>query len=218
MKDEPINSHCPWSGKPISLDSTLQYRGQTVAFCNPDCRDKFATAMKLFDAAIEEKSHAEPILQPTRVSEYSARAMRFDQILTLNDLRLKLYHITTSSAEPIQTEVANQAIAYVRDHLPEKTHMSGGAHGVGYVVLHRGVTDHWLLMHWWGGGDICLSSMARLKGGSHEFEGVDDQFLHACVWEHVVIAHERDAWVRTMMNPAPSLEGYLADRLADGVY
>lgn len=49
----PVNTHCPWSGEPVSDDATTVYRGQVVAFCNPGCRDKFEKAMKLFDAAID---------------------------------------------------------------------------------------------------------------------------------------------------------------------
>lgn len=47
-----INSHCPWSGKPVSQDSLTLYQGQTVGFCNPGCRDKFEAATQLFDAAL----------------------------------------------------------------------------------------------------------------------------------------------------------------------
>jgi hypothetical protein len=50
---ECVNSHCSWSGKPVSADSLTIYRGQVVGFCNPGCRDKFDAAMTAFDAAIE---------------------------------------------------------------------------------------------------------------------------------------------------------------------
>ncbi|MEM6266155.1 MAG: glutathione S-transferase [Pseudomonadota bacterium] len=48
-----VNATCPWSGKPVSADSLTLYRGTVVGFCNPDCRDKFETATRHFDAAIE---------------------------------------------------------------------------------------------------------------------------------------------------------------------
>lgn len=216
MKSKPINTNCPWSGDPISLDSCIQYRGQTVAFCNPDCRDKFAAALKMFDEAIV--ANQKPVLEPTNIPAYKPRATRFDQVLTLEDIRLKIYHVTAQENEPIEVAIASKAIALIQQHLPDKVNHSGGAHGVGYVILHRGVTDHWLLMHWWGGGDIALASLARLKGGEMEFEFEDDTHVHACVWEHAVIAHERDAWVRTMMTGKPNSEAYLKDCLADGLY
>ena len=50
-----VNTHCPWSGEPVSEDSLTRYNGQVVGFCNPGCRDKFDAAAKAFDAAIEGK-------------------------------------------------------------------------------------------------------------------------------------------------------------------
>lgn len=47
-----INSHCPWSGKPVSPTSLTEYRGHTVGFCNPGCRDKFERAVAEFDKEI----------------------------------------------------------------------------------------------------------------------------------------------------------------------
>ena len=61
MADQPrledaVNDSCPWSGKPVSADSLTHYKGEVVGFCNPACRDKFDTAARAFDAAIEEKT------------------------------------------------------------------------------------------------------------------------------------------------------------------
>ncbi len=54
--EDCANTHCPWSGKPVSADSLTRYRGKVVGFCNPGCRDKFETAAQTFDAAIEGKN------------------------------------------------------------------------------------------------------------------------------------------------------------------
>ena len=53
LNPQPVNSHCPWSGDPVSDTAATTYRGHTVAFCNPGCRDKFEAATRLFDAAID---------------------------------------------------------------------------------------------------------------------------------------------------------------------
>ena len=54
--EDCVNTHCPWSGKPVSQDSLTQYRGKVVGFCNPGCRDKFDAAANAFNAAIEGKN------------------------------------------------------------------------------------------------------------------------------------------------------------------
>lgn len=52
--DDCINETCPWSGKPVSPDSLTLYKGQTVGFCNPGCKEKFETAVNHFDGADKE--------------------------------------------------------------------------------------------------------------------------------------------------------------------
>lgn len=58
---EAINKFCPRSGEPVVEDSLTEYRGHTVGFCNPGCRDSFASDIagsvsdtRYFDAIIKE--------------------------------------------------------------------------------------------------------------------------------------------------------------------
>ena len=53
--EDCVNTHCPWSGDPVSADSLAIYNGKVVGFCNTGCRDKFEAAMRAFDQAIEDK-------------------------------------------------------------------------------------------------------------------------------------------------------------------
>jgi len=54
--EDCVNETCPWSGKPVSADSLMLYKGKVVGFCNTGCRDKFEAASDAFDAAIEGKN------------------------------------------------------------------------------------------------------------------------------------------------------------------
>ena len=54
--EDCVNSHCPWSGDPVSADSLTLYQGKVVGFCNPGCRDKFEKATAAFDAASQGKN------------------------------------------------------------------------------------------------------------------------------------------------------------------
>ena len=53
--EDCVNEICPWSGKPVNADSLTLYRGKFVGFCNTGCRDKFESATRVFDQAIESK-------------------------------------------------------------------------------------------------------------------------------------------------------------------
>lgn len=52
--EDCVNATCPWSGKPVQADSLTVYRGHVVGFCNQGCREKFAAARSVFDAAIDQ--------------------------------------------------------------------------------------------------------------------------------------------------------------------
>ncbi len=51
-----LNQVCPWTGRPVSADGLMQYRGRVVGFCGQGERDRFARAMTVFDAAIAGKT------------------------------------------------------------------------------------------------------------------------------------------------------------------
>ncbi|MEM6532958.1 MAG: GNAT family N-acetyltransferase [Myxococcota bacterium] len=75
----PSNTHCPWSGKPISNDSLTEFEGRTVGFCNPECRDKFEQAVAHFRVAAKERRLPGP-----------ARRFRRDDVPQLHGLMCKL--------------------------------------------------------------------------------------------------------------------------------
>ena len=52
---DAVNDVCPWSGKPIAADSLTLYNGAVVGFCNPECRDKFARAVRSFENALQAR-------------------------------------------------------------------------------------------------------------------------------------------------------------------
>jgi hypothetical protein len=54
--EDCINQVCPWSGEPVSADSLTLYNGRVVGFCNPGCRDKFDSAARAFDTAIQGRN------------------------------------------------------------------------------------------------------------------------------------------------------------------
>lgn len=66
------NTACPWSGEPVALDSLTQYRGHTVGFCNPGCRDKFETATAHFDGSIGYPDRDPALAMFDRSARYNA--------------------------------------------------------------------------------------------------------------------------------------------------
>ncbi|WP_205472918.1 YHS domain-containing protein [Agarivorans sp. Alg241-V36] len=63
MVDTAINKYCPRSGKAVVPDSLTEYKGLTVGFCNPGCRDDFSQNVSdrpndtiYFDVLIKENN------------------------------------------------------------------------------------------------------------------------------------------------------------------
>ena len=61
MSEIAINRFCPRSGKPVAPNALAKYKGLTVGFCNPGCRDDFVNYLSerlsdsnYFDVIIKE--------------------------------------------------------------------------------------------------------------------------------------------------------------------
>ena len=133
---------------------------------------------------------------------------------------LKAYAINkdTEPALPLLPgNVAGAARAHVAGRL-DAARAEGGHYGLGYVVLHRGEEANWLLLDWWIEGGIgCQLLSSSTAAAPTRFEPVARPFV-ACVWELVVVGHERYAWVRHMLKADPDPLGYLNDRMDDGLH
>ena len=56
---ECVNQVCPWSGRPVSPEGLMKYRGRVIGFCSQGERDRFARAVAMFDAAIAGRAGSE---------------------------------------------------------------------------------------------------------------------------------------------------------------
>lgn len=83
-----VNTHCPWSGDPVSADSLTRYHGRVVGFCNPGCRDKFEAATTHFAAAAAgSTSTATPAAtEPLNATcPWSGKAVQTDSLARYGD-------------------------------------------------------------------------------------------------------------------------------------
>lgn len=153
----------------------------------------------------------------THIPSYKPRYFHFHDIWDFDGLSMKVYLITVDDSVHVPDEMLSNAHKYIKKTMPAVRKEEGADHEVGYVVLHLGQMGNWLLIHWWAHSDIAMRLLASADIGATEFKSEDHRRFHACVWEHVVIDHERDAWIRTMMGPGDKAL-YLQDRLPDGAY
>ncbi|MEO0464614.1 MAG: hypothetical protein AAF127_15915 [Pseudomonadota bacterium] len=152
------------------------------------------------------------------VAPYEARNFAFVETREMACVEFKVYTIAKLEVTDVSPSLLRKAYQYIETVMPEVRKQEGADHGLGYVILHAGEMGNWLLIHWWAHSDIALRLLASAEIGSDVFTSNDHRRFHACVWEHVVIDHERLAWVRQAMTPEGDGARYLSDRLCDGQY
>ncbi|WMD19131.1 hypothetical protein RAS12_21230 [Achromobacter seleniivolatilans] len=133
---------------------------------------------------------------------------------------IKVYgiHRDPNLAGPIFSDtVATSVRAAVQDVLDEHAG-DERSHGLGFCIVHVGEEAVWLLVDWWmSGGIVCQRMLSAPLAQPDSFSLVNTPAL-ACVWELVITAHERNAWVRHMLTAHPDANAYLADVLPPGQY
>ncbi|MEM9234805.1 MAG: hypothetical protein AAGA69_11295 [Pseudomonadota bacterium] len=214
---DAINTHCPWSGDAVSAEALTVYREQTVGFCNSGCRDKFEQATLEFDQTIA-LADPYPKGKATVIGPYVPRHFTSRGLWEVGDMRLKLTLIAEASIDQHFDETIETARIFTEQILPGARAKEGEDHHAGFVILHQGNVGTWLLVHWWAHADIQLAFLAMRPPGGDQFYLQGERHFHACVWEQVVISHERDAWVEQVMKTGGDIEAYLEASLKDGWY
>lgn len=146
---------------------------------------------------------------------YRTRAATFVELRSVGGWRVKVYTIDARATTRIEPSW-NAAMEKLPLLLPTDPGGSG-AYGEAFAILHAGEDAIWLLVHWWA--DTCLLHhriAAAAPDSSTSFDVDIDRTLVACSWKLAVIAHERDAWVRTVQSRGADadFEAYRTDVMA----
>lgn len=130
-------------------------------------------------------------------------------------------YVIDCSADPVAQPVADHVLAAARvsvRKLLDALDSEEPWHQLGFCIVHMGQDAVWLLVDWWvPGGIVCQRMLSAPLARPDFFTAVNAPAL-ACVWELVVTAHERNAWVSHMMIARPDPQAYLMDILPRGLY
>ena len=141
---------------------------------------------------------------------FEPRPTRPTGVLTVNSWQLKSYEITLDAA-PISGKIIDAATSCLAAALPQASLEAA----VGFVIVHHGSEQVWLLADRWHGDVACQHTFFAPLNDPTSFEPVPQGGPTACVWELAVHAHERDAFVAHVLNPpdGPDYDAYLVDTL-----
>lgn len=145
---------------------------------------------------------------------YRDRAIAFLGVRDLAGWRLKLYSIRYGE-DPLPERVYEEGIARAVEALPSPP-VTPERPGVGFLILHRGRSVHYLVLNWWDRENELFNRVLMRGFADGDAWAWGRGGETACVWDLQVLAFERDAYVeRVLARPdAPDLEGYLGDGLA----
>ena len=153
---------------------------------------------------------------------YVPRSVRFLGLERVGATTLKVYGIGVTDPVP-SADVRSAALRYAAAAIERNVapRIAGGRDwstvataDVGSLVVHTGRDAVFVLLDVWVDENILRHHVwiAPLSAPT-AFESLDGTGVMACVWEMVVLQHERDAWVRHALRQAPhgNLPAYLAD-------
>jgi hypothetical protein len=127
--------------------------------------------------------------------------------------RMKRYAIVYGDA-PFERALYADAMARFTRELPQPA-CSRERPGVGFLICHQGRGLHYLVMcSWERENELATRLFIRAPDGWGDWQ-VPGPGHGPCVWDLVVVSHERDAYVRHVLTDARGdLDGYLADAAA----
>jgi hypothetical protein len=145
---------------------------------------------------------------------YERRKVTADSVVAVQGCLIKPYRVSYPAPQGEAEVAAFDMPALIARALPT---LDGPAfHDLGFAIVHQGRDGAYLLLARWHGGHNLGSATYGLVDESGGIPGLVRLPLLACIWELAIYAHERDAWVRTMMVSGHGLAGahaYLACRL-----
>ena len=142
---------------------------------------------------------------------FRERPTRAAGVTTVNGWRLKMYEVTLD-AIAISEDIMVAVHDVLSAELPSADDSDVRA---GFCVVHHGAESVWILADLWSGDIISQHTFSAPLDNPTRFERVPAGGPTACVFELTVHAHERDAFVRHVLNPfdGPHIDAYLADTL-----
>lgn len=144
-------------------------------------------------------------MHPSTLRPYAARPIRPLLPFEQRGYTLKRYWIDLQSAATPDPADWSEAIELAVEALPP---IEAAAHaGLGFMILHRGRGADYLVLAWWAReNELPLRVIVR-------YPDTDDAKWRpargeesVCVWDLQVIAHERDAYVATLMSGSEASE------------
>ena len=142
---------------------------------------------------------------------FTPRPTQHTGVTKIGGWQLKRYEITLD-ATPIGAAINAAIDRLISDAVPPPADDSE----VGFVVIHRGTEQLWVLADMWHGDILHQHTFVSDLDYPTAFRPVPTGGPIACVWELAVHTHERNSYITHILDPidGPHRDAYLSDSLA----
>ncbi len=162
--------------------------------------------------AIPNSSEPLSLALPTQQTEpYKIRPTRMSGIRDCCGWQLKVYEITLEG-RAVEPAIVDAALAFFSANAVWPDDQTDR---YGFAMLHVGEHAVWALLHVWSNDILRQFIYCAPLDEPQKFQQSPLPGFNSCVWELEVTRHERDAWVRHVMQTpqSPRFEQYLHDSL-----
>lgn len=145
---------------------------------------------------------------------YEPRTIRCVEVWSVDGWRVKVHGIAYRRPGP-DAALWPRAKEVVRDLLREFGPTTNH-YGLAFMGLHQGRGSNFVFGSWWADeNELHHHVRVSYPADPLNFRALPNFNPIVCAWDLYVLAHERQAWLETMLRPAagPDPEAYLARQL-----
>ena len=146
--------------------------------------------------------------------KYKDRAIRFLEIYSYNDWKIKLYSISIKNET-----VSDSHIRSVKENLDlwlkQSSAYSFENYKIGTLIIHEGREGCFVVFYWWLGENMIQNVVYFKEYDAVNFQCISKNGLMMCVWEMEILQHDRSAWIKHILlkNENPDFNAYLNEQL-----
>ncbi|TAF32363.1 MAG: hypothetical protein EAZ57_08925 [Cytophagales bacterium] len=149
-----------------------------------------------------------------QLPQYQTRPIRFVEIHDIMGWKIKIYSISI-----YQEFISETNLLDVKGQLPEwlknAETCAYDKHHHATLIIHEWSGGCYGIINWWVDANMLQNFVYLRKHQETEFQLFSHHGICTCVWEMAVWWHERNAWVKHVLqkHEAPHFEAYLKDQL-----
>ncbi len=154
------------------------------------------------------------LINALTATAYRPRRISFLELWEDRGWRMKISGIACNGLSP-RTELVQAAKKVAQERI-EQIPVGQDNYKVGFIGVHDGKTSNFVFVDWWADeNELHHHVYVSPTDQPAQLTYATPTGLCACVWDLSLMAFEREAWLRTILqNPSgPDLEAYLSDTM-----